>query len=64
MTANNQLREVEIGRRIARHAASHCAELNDFAAAQTIAAAWGYQSWRLFTAGCMPAARRTEHAGG
>jgi len=51
MATNFTERANEVGRRIARHAASACAERNDFRSAALIAAAWGCRSWRLFVTG-------------
>lgn len=48
MTAYKQAVRNEIARRIARHAATHCANQNDFAAAALIAMLWGVSPWGAF----------------
>ena len=48
MTTNQQTDQNEIGRRIARHAASYCANRNDFASAGLIARQWLCFWWGLF----------------
>jgi hypothetical protein len=52
MDATSQTDRNEIGRRIARHAASYCADRLDFASATLIAHAWGHPYFGTFTTGC------------